>query len=332
MRFASKIGLLLALLLPAALPLRAQSTFVTSKDAESAISAESLERDVAFLADSLCGGRATATRGQVEASAYIARRFRSLGLLPLTEGYFSSFVAEGKYGRNIIGLLPSSDRPASDRYIIITAHYDNLGTLGDRLYPGADSNASGVAAMLGIATMFRAMRDAGRTYNRHILFVALDAKQLSMAGANALWAQIAAGSLRDPRTGRPITRRDVSLLVNLDILGSTLSPIHDGRGDYLLSLGNRHADLLTRTNRNYNLYLDLGFDYYGSAGFTDMFLRKVSDQRIFLENGLYSVMFTSGITLSTNREADRADTLDYGILLKRTWLIFHWTERVIQIL
>ncbi len=63
-----------------------------------------------------------------------------------------------------------------------------------------------------------------------------------------------------------------------------------------------------------------------------MFLRKVSDQRIFLENGLYSVMFTSGITLSTNREADRADTLDYGILLKRTWLIFHWTERVIQIL
>ena len=332
MRLAKKIGILLAILLPAAVTLRAQSTFVTSKDAESAISAESLQRDVAFLADSLCSGRATATRGQVEASAYIARCFRTLGLLPLSEGYFHSFVAEGKYGRNVIGLLPSSDSPATDKYIIVAAHYDNLGTLGDHLYPGADSNASGVAAMLGIATMFRAMRDAGRTYNRHILFVAFDAKQLSMAGSNALWNLIAAGSLRDPRNGRAITRRDISLLINLDILGSTLSPIHDGRDDYLLSLGNRHTDLLSRTNRNYNIYLDLGFDYYGSASFTDMFLRRVSDQRVFLENGIYAVMFTSGITMRTNRESDRADALDYGILLKRTWLVFHWTERVIQIL
>ena len=332
MRLAKKIGITLAVLLLAALSLRAQSTFVTSKDAEGAISAESLERDVAFLSDSLCAGRAIATRGQVEASAYISRRFRTLGLLPLSDGYFHSFVAEGHYGRNVVGLLPAHDFSSGDKYIIIGAHYDNLGTLGDHLYPGADSNASGVAAMLGIATMFRAMRDAGRSYNRHILFVAFDGKQLSMAGSNALWEQLAAGRLRDPRTGRVIARGDVSLVINLDILGSTLSPIHDGREDYLLTLGNRHTDLLARTNRNYNLYLDLGYDYYGSAGFTDLFLRRVSDQRVFLEHGLYAVMFTSGITMRTNRENDSPDTLDYGILLKRTWLIFHWTERVIQIL
>ena len=332
MRLAKKIGFPLFLLLLAAVSLRAQSTFVTSKDAESAISAASLQRDVAFLSDSLCSGRAIATRGQVEASAYISRRFRTLGLLPFQEGYFHSFVAEGQYGRNILGLLPANDDPAADKYIIIGAHYDNLGTLEGHFYPGADSNASGVAAMLGIATMFRAMRDAGRTYNRHILFVAFDGKQLSMAGSNALWSLLASGRLRDPRNGRTITRSDVSLVINLDILGSTLSPIHDDRADYLITLGNRHRDLLSRTNRNYNLYLDLGFDYYGSTAFTDLFLRRVSDQRVFLENGIYAVMFTSGITMRTNRESDRADALDYGILLKRTWLIFHWTERVIQIL
>ena len=31
------------------------------------------------------------------------------------------------------------------------AHYDNLGTLNGRFYPGADANASGVAALLELA-------------------------------------------------------------------------------------------------------------------------------------------------------------------------------------
>ena len=40
-------------------------------------------------------------------------------------------------------------------------------------------------------------------------------------------------------------------------------------------------------------------------------------------------MFTSGITLNNNKDRDTADTLDYTVMKKRIWLIFHWIERVI---
>ena len=56
---------------------------------------------------------------------------------------------------NLIGLLPGTTY--SDSTVLITAHYDGLGALGDSLYfPGANDNASGVALMLSLARYFKA--------------------------------------------------------------------------------------------------------------------------------------------------------------------------------
>lgn len=310
----------------------AQRSMKTSLDAENSISEESLGADIEFLSDSLCRGRGTATPGAVDASFLIYDRFRMLGLLPVGGSYIQSFSAEGKAGHNVIGVLRNNDFTTSDKYIIVCAHYDNIGMLDGRLFPGADSNASGVAAMMGIARMFSELRGIGRYYNHHIIFVGLDAKQLSMAGSQALWNRIESGTFISPISGRPVTKKNISLVVNLDILGCSESPIHGSRQDYLISLGNRHQDLLANANYEYRTYLDLGFDYYGSKSFTEMFLKRVSDQRVFIENGIYSVMFTSGITMKTNREGDTLDTIDLGLLKKRTCLIFHWIERMIQLL
>ena len=65
-------------------------------------------------------------------------------------------------GRNVIGLIPGSSTPA--KYIIVMAHYDNLGILNGSFYPGADSNASGVAALLEIAAMVNRTRFPGSRY------------------------------------------------------------------------------------------------------------------------------------------------------------------------
>ena len=56
---------------------------------------------------------------------------------------------------NVIGLIPGTTHP--DSTVLITAHYDGLGALGDSLYfPGANDNASGVALLLGLARYFKA--------------------------------------------------------------------------------------------------------------------------------------------------------------------------------
>ena len=130
----------------------AQNFTASSKDAESAISEAGLLTDILFLTDSICKGRATGTSGASEAACYIAGRFRQEGLVPFNRNYFQNFKADnGQIGHNVLGVLRGNPYDGSDKYIIVAAHFDNLGELAGRIYQGADSNASGVSALLGIA-------------------------------------------------------------------------------------------------------------------------------------------------------------------------------------
>jgi len=329
-----KIFIAAAFLTVSGIQAGAQITTASSKDAEDSINEETLYRDVAVLCDSLCEGRGAGTPGGTSAAFYIAERFEHEGIIPFDGNYFHNFKVQDKIGHNVIGVLRGNDYAGSDKYIIIAAHFDNIGKINGHIYPGADSNASGVASMLGIARMFTYMRTGSRNYNQHIIFVGLDCKELNMSGSEALWKEIDGGNLFSPINGKPLKRSNITMFVNLDILGSSESPIHNGRPDYLIMLGakSEHSRIFRTSNENYNIYLDLGYDYYGSKSFTDMFLKRVSDQKIFLQNGIYSVMFTSGITFRTNLENDTLECVNFTVLKRRSWLIFHWLERVIQIL
>ena len=224
----------------------------------------------------------------------------------------------GLFGRNVIGLLHGTARPS--RYVVVMAHYDNLGVLNGTLYPGADSNASGVAALLQLARMFRHMNDCGKSYATGLLFVGLDAKEKDLAGADALWNLLEQFHL------------DISLVVNLDQLGATLAPLTPGHPHYLMMLSEEaggHRSTLESVNRGQHIGLELAYDYYGSKDFTKLFYRRICDQRVFLEHGIPAVMFTSGITLNNNKPADTAASLDYTVLRKRIQLIFYYLDKVL---
>ena len=75
--------------------------------------------------------------------------------------------------------------------------------------------------------------------------------------------------------------------------------------------------------------MEISLDYYGSSNFTDIFYR-LSDQKVFVDNRLPAVLFTSGITMNNNKTWDRTDNLDLDIYLKRIRLMYHWIEKMIQ--
>lgn len=58
--------------------------------------------------------------------------------------------------RNVIAVLAGADPKLRDEAVVIGAHMDHLGNVGGTIYPGADDNASGVAALLEIAKAFAA--------------------------------------------------------------------------------------------------------------------------------------------------------------------------------
>lgn len=297
------------------------------------ISEKILRQQIGFLSDSICGGRGTGTRGGSEAAFWLLRSFKQLGLEPLGETYIHHFhTSTGLTGRNIIGCIPGSRKGFKDKYILLAAHYDGLGVLGGKMYPGADSNASGVVAMLSVAKMLKSLNKYGRAYESNIIIAALDGKEENLSGSTALWSLIEEGGLKNPESGEAILSSQISFMVNIDQIGSSLSPLKSGREDYIIVLGCESGfseSLMSSVNNQYGIGLDLAFDYYGSADFTRLFYRKVSDQKVFIENGKPALMFTSGITMNNNKTTDRPETLNMEVLKKRIYLIFHWLEKMI---
>ena len=302
----------------------------SGKNAEKVISAENLRMQVEFLTDSTFKGRATGTIGATEAAFWIARHYEKAGLIPFDGSWSRSFKVEGLVGRNMLGFLPGRKGASKETYVIVSAHYDSHGMIGGKFYPGADSNASGVSALISLTEMFRRMKELGRDYGKNIIFVATDGRERNSAGAEALMEEIRDGKLRNPVSGETITMDRIHSTIALDILGSTLAPIHKDRSDYLIMLsGGQYTFDLSRANEGSGPGLDIATSYYGSKSFTEMFHSRFGDQRVYVQNGLTCIVFTSGITMLTNKVTDTADTLDYEILRKRIFLIFHWLEKIL---
>ena len=314
---------------------RGQNRIVTEHyPSRKSVTCAKLESQISYLSNPLCEGRGAGEKGGGIAGRWIQREFERIGLEMFGNSYAQPFrIGNGKTGRNIVGMLPGSKASSRDKYIIVGAHYDHLGNLNDKVYPGADANASGVAALLNIAEMFKILRDQGKIHDSNIIFVAFDAKEHSMAGSNALWRKIEYGGLEDPQSGKLITKEKISLMVNIDQIGSTLSPLKSKREDYIIMLGTHSLkpikkDMLHICNRMFAIDMDIDLTYYGSSSFTKMFY-GLSDQKVFTDNRIPAVMFTSGITMNNNKPWDKVETLDLEILKKRIILMYHWVEKML---
>jgi Zn-dependent M28 family amino/carboxypeptidase len=86
--------------------------------------------------------------------------------------------------RNVVAKLEGSDPALRDEYVIYSAHWDHLGREttpeGDRIYNGANDNASGVAALLELARAFRALPEPPA---RSMLFLATTSEEKGLLGA-----------------------------------------------------------------------------------------------------------------------------------------------------
>ena len=298
------------------------------------VSRNVLQERLEFLCDSLCEGRGCGQHGGGVTAIWLQREFERMGLMKIGESYgHAALLKNGKYGRNIVGMLPGSKVTSRSRYIIVGAHYDHIGTLEGKTYPGADANASGTVALMSLIEMLSEYKDSGRTHDHNVIFVAFDGKELDMAGSKALWRMIENNQLIDPQSGETITKDKIALMVNIDQIGCTMSPLASGRKDYIIMLGNHSLkpssqDKIGFCNREYAIDMDIDLTYYGSKNFTKMFYR-LSDQRVFIDNGIPAVLFTSGITMNTNKTRDTAQTIDLDILKKRIFLMYHWIENML---
>ncbi|HZV85613.1 MAG TPA: M28 family peptidase [Brevundimonas sp.] len=152
--------------------------------APSVMQAQLLE-DVRILSADDMQGRDTGAPGGERARSYIVGRLEALGVAPPPMGRLQPWEMQGRTragpktfnGLNVIGVIPGMR--VSDRYIVVTAHYDHVGVNAEgQVFNGADDNASGVATMLALAA------DLKRQAPQHsVLIVALDGEERGLLGA-----------------------------------------------------------------------------------------------------------------------------------------------------
>ncbi len=88
---------------------------------------------------------------------------------------------------NVVGIVEGSDANLKNEYVVYTGHWDHLGigkasATGDTIYNGAYDNASGVAAILGIAEVLAKMPKKQRP-KRSFLFLFPTAEEQGLLGA-----------------------------------------------------------------------------------------------------------------------------------------------------
>ncbi len=141
--------------------------------------------------------------------------------------------------RNVVGWIRGRD---TTRTIVIGAHYDHLGYGGESsLTPevqvphvGADDNASGTAALLGLACTLRPEARAGQRPDHNLVFCAFTGEESGLIGSSHF--------VDDPT--RPI--ETVEAMLNFDMVGRL-------RDDRLMVMGAGTAaefpELLANVNR-----------------------------------------------------------------------------------
>jgi hypothetical protein len=97
------------------------------------------------------GGTALASAGLTVSSARTARPQTLAGVTATVQTAGDEQLV---VSRNVVGVIHGSDAKLRDQAVVMGAHADHLGRIGDTIYPGADDNASGVAALLEIARAF----------------------------------------------------------------------------------------------------------------------------------------------------------------------------------
>lgn len=253
-------------------------------------------------------GRKPGSQGEREAADYVRAKLIEYGVDVLSPEGGELFGLRTEAGdtltsRNVVGFVQGYDKNLRDRYIVVGARLDNLGTMTmtidgtpvERIYFGANGNASGLAMMLELAKM---VQTNSILFRRSVLFVAFGASTQTFAGS---WYFL----------NRSFS--DVSLIdamINLDMLGTGY------KGFYAYTSSNADMNALLRTQE----------------GELQPILPEVtaqepypSDHRAFYSKEIPSVMFTTGRYSEHNTDRDTQSIIDFDTMERELEYIFNFT-------
>ena len=271
----------------------------------------SFKKHLGALASSYLEGRKAGSEGEKDAAIYVTETLKSYGvdvLSPAEGDVFGLKTASGDTltSRNVIGYVQGYDKDLRNQYILIGARLDNLGSMTvtvdgvpvEKIYYGANGNASGLAMMLELARM---VQTHSMMFRRSVLFVAFGASLETYAGA---WYFLNR-SFGDAE--------NIETMINLDMLGT------GNNGFYAYTASNVDLNLIIRKLSG-ELH-PVQPQIVGAEPYP-------SDHRAFYAKEIPAVMFTTGKYPEHNTEKDTQSIIDYDSMERELEYIYNFVLEV----
>ena len=203
------------------------------------------------------------------------------------------------HANNVVGLLPGSDPAHAGETVIVGAHYDHLGEMkvhkpGERyIFKGADDNASGTCALLGVAAAAGGLSRAPR---RSILCIAFSGEEKGLFGSEYY--------ARHPL--RPL--KTTVAMLNMDMVGRNAE-------DTLYMVGSDSSPDIARIAREE--------DWIPAFALVDQTLTMGgSDHMSFMKRNIPDLFFHSGLENEYHTVNDVPELIDIHKIDRVAELVF----------
>ena len=268
----------------------------------------SLKAHVRELSASHLEGRKAGSEGEKAAAEYVTEVLKSYGVDVISPADGDVFGLKTESGdtltsRNVTAFVQGYDKNLRNQYIVVGARLDNLGTMTvtvdgktvEKVYCGANGNASGLAVFMELARM---VQTNSIMFRRSVLFVAFGASMESFAGS---WYFL----------NRSFSDSDkIDAMVNLDMLGTGYN------GFYAYTASNMDLNSMIRT----------------LTGELQPILPEIvsnevypSDHRAFYDKEIPAVHFTTGRYPERNTDRDTQSIIDYDNMERELEYIYNFT-------
>jgi len=254
-------------------------------------------------------GRKAGSEGEKEAALYVERMFKEYGIELLTPSGGDLFGLKKENGdtltsRNVIGFVEGYDKTLRNDYIVVAARLDNIGKMTmtvdgkpvERVFYGANGNASGLAMLVELARM---VKTNSIMFRRSVLFAAFGASNETFAGA---WYFL---DRSFPETAR------IDAMVNLDMLGTGYHGFYAYTGSNVDM--NAIVNKLSGELQPIHPELTSGEIY-------------PSDHRAFYAKEIPSVVFTTGRYPEHNTDRDTQSIIDFDMMERELEYIYNYVH------
>ena len=269
----------------------------------------SLKSHVRYFSSSMLEGRLAGSEGEKLAAEYVTEVLEGYGVDVLSPKDGEVFGIRKESGdtltsRNVVAYVQGYDKNLRNEYIVVGARLDNLGSMTmvqdgekrEKIFYGANGNASGLSMMLELARM---VQTNSIVFRRSVLFVAFGASKEAYAGA---WYFLNRSFSDVP---------NISAMINLDMVGTGYN------GFYAYTSSN--ADMNALLNSLKTGLQPILPEITASEPYP-------SDHRAFYSMEIPSVMFTTGRYSQYDTERDTQSIIDYETMERELEYLYNFTE------